>query len=288
VAPVFRTRSDADFKAMRFETEVVEFSTAVLNDDFDSTAALEQSIVTQILELPLSVNVVARHKEFIEEALRPEWWQTPTEEKLADLVSRLAPLMRFRERRRDPIMKLNIKDLVMVKEWIEFGPEHERLSTSAYRDKVEAYVRELLADNPVLQKIQAGETVTGEELDDLARLLESSDAHVTEDLLRKVYDHRSAHFLQFIRHILGLEKLDSWPSTVTRAFDDFISAHTTLTALQIRFLQTLRTFILQTGKVRREDLIDAPFTQLHPDGIRGIFPPAGIQEILTMVDGLAA
>ena len=101
-------------------------------------------------------------------------------------------------------------------------------------------MRELLADNPVLQKIQAGETVTGEELDDLARLLESSDAHVTEDLLRKVYDHRSAHFLQFIRHILGLEKLDSWPSTVTRAFDDFISAHTTLTALQIRFLQTSR------------------------------------------------
>ena len=288
VAPVFRTRSDADFKAMRFETEVVEFSTAVLNDDPDMTNALEESIVMQILELPLTVNLVARQREFIEEALRPEWWQTPTEEKLADLVGRLAPLMRFRERRRVDIEKLNIQDLVMVKEWIEFGPEHERLSTSAYRDKVEAYVRELLADNPVLQKIQAGAPVTDEELDDLARLLESSDAHVTEDLLRKVYDHRSAHFLQFIRHILGLEKLDSWPTTVTRAFDAFISAHTTLTALQIRFLQTLRTFILQTGAVRREDLIDAPFTQLHPDGIRGIFPPAGIQEILTMVGELAA
>jgi len=92
-------------------------------------------------------------------------------------------------------------------------------------------------------------------------------------LLRKVYHHRSADFVRLLRHVLGVERLESWPEAVTQAFDAFIAAHTTLTGLQIRFLQTLKTFILQTGKLAKEDLVAPPFTQLHPRGIRGVFKP---------------
>ena len=102
VAPVMRTRSSADFKAMRFETEVVEIGTALLNDDSETFTAIEESLLAQISELPLSVNVVALEKDFIEEVLRPQWWKVPTEEKLAELVKRLAPRMQYRQRRRDP------------------------------------------------------------------------------------------------------------------------------------------------------------------------------------------
>lgn len=99
-----------------------------------------------------------------------------------------------------------------------------------------------------------------------AELLASRDPYVTEELLRKVYDNRRAHFIQFIKHILGLEKLSPWAETVTKAFDDFIAQHTTLTEMQIRFLQTLRTFVLQTGKIAKQDLIAAAFTQIRPKG----------------------
>jgi type I restriction enzyme R subunit len=288
VAPVMRTRSAAEFKAMRFETEVVEIGTALLNDDSETFTAIEESLLAQILELPLTVNVVALEKDFIEEVLRPQWWKAPTEEKLAELVKRLGPLMQYRQRRRDPMMHLNIGDLVASKDWVEFGPEHERLTSSVYREKVEAYIRELVDANPVLQKIRAGEPVTEAELQELAAILREHDPRVTEDLLRKVYDHRTARFVQFIRHILGLERLESWSTTVTRAFDAFIVDHNGMTALQIRFVQTLRTFILQTGKIEKQDLIDAPFTQIHPQGIRGVFPPAQIDEILQFVNRLAA
>ena len=128
-----------------------------------------------------------------------------------------------------------------------------------------------------------GEDISESEIRDLARLLEGQVLHVTEDRLRKVYDHKTARFIQFIRHILGLERLESWSETVTSAFDEFIAQHTTFSALQIRFLQTLKTFILQTGKVERENLIAQPFTNLHPQGIRGLFEPYQIQEIMTFV-----
>jgi type I restriction enzyme R subunit len=158
------------------------------------------------------------------------------------------------------------------------------MTTSAYREKVETYIRGLVAENRVLQKLQEGEEISESEIRDLARLLEGQVLHVTEDRLRKVYDHKTARFIQFIRHILGLEKLESWSETITHAFDEFIAQHTTFSALQMRFLQTLKTFILQTGKVERENLIAQPFTNLHPQGIRGLFLPSQIQEIMTFVE----
>jgi type I restriction enzyme R subunit len=103
-------------------------------------------------------------------------------------------------------MKLDIQDLVAVKEVIEFGRDHERMTSSVYRERVEARVRALVAENPVLQKIQAGKSITAAELRRLAAVLARENPEITEEHLRRAYDHRTAHFIQFIRHILGLER----------------------------------------------------------------------------------
>ncbi|MDY6990078.1 MAG: DEAD/DEAH box helicase family protein, partial [Thermodesulfobacteriota bacterium] len=283
IAPILRARSDADFKAMRFETEVVELGTAVLAKHEEAFEGIKESILTQISELPLTVNLVAKEQDFIKEVQTPHWWATPSEEKLSALVEHLAPLMRFRQKRRGPMMTLDIEDFLTVKEWVEFGPDRERMSTWAYRERVEAHIRALVAENKVLQKLKAGRPISEPEIRELAHLLEAQSPHVTEDLLRKVYDHKTARFIQFIRHILGLEKLEPWSETVTHAFDAFIAQHTTFSSLQIQFLQTLKTFILQTGKVEKENLIAQPFTNLHPQGIRGVFQPSEIEEIMGFV-----
>jgi len=288
IAPVLRVRTGLDVKSIRFETDVVELGTALLTENKAAFEAIRESLVEQVSELPLTVNIVAHEKALIEEVLRPIWWTSITEEKMQAMIARLAPLMRYRQRSRDAMVKLNIEDLVAIKETIEFGPEHERLSTSAYRERLEAYVRELAENNPVLQKIRDDEKVSPSEIHELAKLLEEQSLHVTEDVLRKVYDHKTARFIQFMRHILGLEKLESWTESVTSAFDAFIAEHNTFTELQIRFLRTLQTFILQTGKVERHHLIDAPFTGIHPQGIRGVFKPDEINEVIGLAEKLAA
>jgi len=288
IAPVLRARSGEDFKAMRFETEVVELGAALLTENLDVFEAIRESILAQVTELPLTVNIVAREKELIEEVQQSGWWLAPSEDDLQLLVDRLAPLMKYRTKRSPAMVLLDIEDALQVKETIEFGPEKEKVSTRVYRERIEAYIRTLVNENPVLQKIQRGEEVSDSEIMELARILRSQDPYVTEELLRKVYDHKTARFIQFIRHILGLEMLGSWPETLTRAFDEFISTHTDFTSLQIRFLMTLRTFLIQTGKVEKSNLIKAPFTQIHPMGIRGVFKPAEIEEIVRFADSLTA
>lgn len=288
IAPLMRARPGVQIKNMRFETEVVELSTALLTENQDAFTALQESLVAQVTELPLTVNVVKAEQDLIDDVLRPAWWTEPTDDKLAALRTRLAPLMRYRQRRRDPMMMLDLGDATVIKETVEFGPEHERMDTAVYRERVEDTVRALVEENAVLQKLQRGEEPTEQEIFELAELLQAQDLHITEDLLRKVYDHKAARFVQFMRHILGLEELVSWSETVTGAFDAFIAEHNTLTELQIRFLHMLRTFLLQTGRLERRDLTGAPFTQIHPRGIRGVFGGPQLKEVLDFAEGLVA
>ncbi|MBU0676489.1 MAG: DEAD/DEAH box helicase family protein [Verrucomicrobia bacterium] len=286
IAPVLRARSGGDFKAMRFEKDAVDLSTAHLAGNEQAYEAIKESVKEQVSELPLTVNLVAVEKEFIEAVLHEHWWTTVDDAAFDELTSRLAPLMKFRQKPRGPMETLHLDDLVAIKEKIEFGPAHERMSTTAYREKVEQHIRELVAANRVLQKIRDGEAVTDDEVAELAELLEGQDPYITEKLLQQIYDNKKAHFIEFIQHILGIRTLTTWTEEVRQSFDDFMGEHTNLTQLQIQFLLTLRTFILQAGKFEKKDLVEPPFTQLHPQGVRGIFEASSIEEILDFASKL--
>ncbi len=286
VAPILRARSEADFKALRFETEVVELGCALLANNKEAFEAIKQSLQSQVSELPLTVNIVAKEKDLISAVQFEDWWLQPTEEKLRLLVERLAPLMKYRQVDRGSLTRLDLQDISSEREWVEFGPGHERLAVSAYRDKAEALVRDLLEKNLVLQKIEEGEPVSEDELHDLADILERNALHLNVDVLRRLYDNKRASFIQFIRHMLGRERLEPWAQTVTKEFDEFIALHNTFSSQQIQFLQTLRTFVIQTGEVSRESLISQPFTNIHPRGILGLFQPSQRQEIENFIQGM--
>jgi type I restriction enzyme, R subunit len=149
-------------------------------------------------------------------------------------------------------------------------------------------ITELTEHNPVLLKIKSGMEITPAEADELAEMLHAEHPHITEDLLRQVYKNRKARFIQFIRHILGIEILKSFPETVSEAFDQFIRQHSNLSSRQLEFLNLLKGFIIEREKVEKKDLISAPFTVIHPQGIRGVFSPAEINEILQLTMRLAA
>lgn len=280
IAPILRARYGVDYKAMRFEIDITDLSTAYILANAETVEILRESIIEQVSELPLGINTVSNEKDLIEDIQSNRFWSSLEDDKLYDAVKRLGPLMRYREQVKSEIEKLNLEDIVSKKEWVEFGPEHERLTTFAYRDRVEKLINSLKEENPIIQKIASGEEVTETELGQLEKALQEHEPYVTEQLLQKVYDNQSATFVQFIKHILGLEKLSTWTEEVTLKFDRFISEHNNYyTSKQIQFLEALRTFILQTRAIEKKDLISPPFTQFHTRGIQGLFTPSEIAEI---------
>jgi type I restriction enzyme R subunit len=289
VKPLFRTVADADFKAMRFEKDIVEVSLAHLANEKDKYETLKDSIIEEIGELPLSVNIVAKEEPLIKNAQTNHFWATITEEKFDELIQKIASLMKFRESV-IPLgpARFNFKDIVSEKEFIEFGPQHEALSVARYRELVEQKINALVSSSPILQKLKQGLAITNEEAEQLAEELHNEHPHITIDLLRKVYDNRKAELFQFIRHILGIEQLETFAITVTNAFDDFVSRHSYLTSRQLQFLDLLKSFVLEKGDVSKRNLIESPFTMIHPEGIRGIFNNKEINEILSLTQKVLA
>lgn len=289
VKPLLRTVSDVDFKAMRFEKDIVEVSLAHLAGETEKFETLKESIIEEIGELPLSINIVAREQELIRQAQSNHYWSTINEDKFEELIQKLSPLMKFREAV-IPLVpaKFNLKDIVAEKEFIEFGPQHEALSVAKYRELVEKKINELVSSSPILQKLKQGQEITTDEAEQLAEELHNEHPHITIDLLRKVYNHRKAALVQFIKHILGIEQLETFAETVTKAFDDFIAKHSYLTSRQLQFLDLLKNFVLEKGDVSKRNLIESPFTMLHPEGIRGIFNQKEIDEILSLTEQVLA
>ena len=289
IKPLFRAISGVDFKAMRFERDLLEFSLTRLRDERKQAEAIRLAIVEQISELPLSINFVRDEEVLIRAAQANHYWAQIDESGMDELNTKLGPLMRFRDAGSTlgPTI-LNLQDAVRSKEMVEFGPSHAAVSISRYREMVEATIEALTQNNPILLKIKNGQPVTQGEADALAELLHEEHPHITEDLLRLVYKNRKAVFIQFIRHIFGIEILKSFPDAVSEAFDKFLQRHSNLSSKQLEFLMLLRDFIIEREKVERKDLISSPFTVLHPRGIQGLFTPSEIAEILQLTEKIAA
>ncbi|WP_271767956.1 type I restriction endonuclease subunit R [Aquimarina algiphila] len=290
ILPLFRTVSQVDFKAMRFKKDVLETSLAFLEKDQERFEILKEDIQEQVALLPLSVNTVAKETSLIKKALSNKYWAIIDDPTFDILSKKLAPLMRYIEKVSggSGIDHLNLKDLVTTKEFVEFGPQHESVSISRYREMVEEKITEMLDRNPILQKIKNGGSITPQEAEELAEELYNEDPHITEALLQKVYKNQHANFIQFIKHVLGIEVLESFEETVSKKVAAFITKQTQLTTRQIEFLNLLRDYVIERGQIHKRNLLEAPFTVIHPKGIQGIFTPNEIKEIVTLTEQLVA
>ncbi len=288
IAPLMRTRTGEDYKAMSFELKVLHYSIAKLDEQAGQDKkikTLEEVLIEMVSDLPLSVNVVAKEKELIEEILNNGYLEKADEEALEVLIQKIAPLMKYREEGINPDQdSLDLRDITSEKQFIKFGPAHERITIQKYREKVEVLVKNLEAENEILQKIKQGADITQEEVEELADTLNEYDPYPTEENLQKAYDARKVMFLDLIKYIMGIGGLVTFSEKVSEAFAEFIAEHNTLASNQIQFLIVLRDFIINNGKLTKKDLVSEPFTKLHARGFLGLFTPQLQTEILSFTN----
>jgi len=288
IAPLMRTRTGEDYKAMSFELRVIQYSIAKLSQDKSKdkkVTTLEEVIVEMVSDLPLSVNVVAREKDLIEAVVNNGFLAKANEKDLDILIEKIAPLMKYREEGIKPKQdSFDLRDITSEKEYIKFGPANERVTIQKYREKVEALVKKLEEENETLQKIKNGESISSDEVEELAQTLEEYEPYPTEENLQKAYDARRVSFLDLIKYIMGIGGLVTFPEKVSEAFAEFIADHNTFTAKQIQFLHTLQTFIIENGSLTKKDLVQEPFTKIHENGFLGLFDKHMQQEIMQFTD----
>ncbi len=288
IAPLMRTRTGEDYKAMSFELKVMQYSIAKFSqadNQEKKVSALENVLIEMVSDLPLTVNVVANEKDLIEEVLHSGYLAKATDADLDVLIDRIAPLMKYREEGIKPSQDaFDLRDITSEKMYIKFGPANERVTIQKYREKVEALIKKLEEENDTLRRIKNGDSITGEEIDELAQTLAEYEPYPTEENLQKAYDARQVRFLDLIKYIMGIGGLVTFPEKVSVAFAEFIADHNTLSSKQIQFLQTLQTFIIENGSLTKKDLVQEPFTKIHENGILGLFDKSMQFEILNFTN----
>lgn len=290
VKQLMRTVSRPDFKTLRFVRDIVRISISKLEGDQEQYDAMAFGVRERISELPLTVNVIAKEKNLIEETQTNRYWHDADEHEFNRMIDQIAPLMEYLDSTWIPTSdkeNLNLSDKTVSKEWVQFGPENASLRISQYREMVEKRIQELTTTSPLLQKVQRGEVLDEIEIEELSTLLYNEPPHITLDLLRKVYTHRKAQLFDFLKHILNIEPLEDYTETVSRIVSEFVKDHNYLDSRQLEFLQMLKNYLIDRDEFDPENLAAAPFTRIHPEGILGLFNPNEIEEILTLIERAA-
>jgi type I restriction enzyme R subunit len=212
------------------------------------------------------------------------FWDNLDLDRLDILQNTFAPLMRFRERERGELVKLNLPDQIGNRRWIIYGPSGEGAFAESYREQVEAWVRSLVDNLPALMKLKRGELLDDKDIEEVGKALNQADLFITEFTLQEAYQQPSATLTDFLRHIIGIAKLPSQEEKIKAAFDGFIAEHGYMSASQINFLRAVRAAVLRQQKITRDRLHQPPLSRLG--SVESLFTPKDIEEIIDFANNL--
>ena len=282
LAPLLRFLPEVNLKVMVFESRTEQLALAHLTGDAATIEHLREKISEDVRALPAALPEVQAQAETIGWVQSDGFWDHLDYARIMQVQSALAPLMRYREIRKQNIVRLELHDKIVQQLWIAYGPTGEGAFVQTYRGEVEAYVRDLAARLPALQKVQQGADLSDDEVDALVRELNQADLFITEDTLRRAYEQPSAHLIDFLRHILKVAELPNREAEITRAFETFIQTHPQYRASQLQFLRLVRSAAIARARLTTESFTLLPFSRIGPVDV--LFTPQQLAEIVSFAN----
>jgi len=241
---------------------------------------LKGEILNRISSLKTNLNQVKAKAKILSQVITDEYWNSISFEKLESLRLELRSIMKFREGEEIdpvPIPKIDVSDSELEIE--EYHVRNKSLEMAAYKERVEDVLLRLFDKSETLQKIKKGVAVNESDIQELISLVLTQYKDVNLELLKEFYPETTDHLDLAIRRIIGLD-----PKYLDEQFKKFIHQSPDLNPTQIKFIQMLQNHIAKYGAIKLETLFEPPFTNIHSEGIYGIFPDSNqINQIISLV-----
>lgn len=242
---------------------------------------LRGDLVNAVNRLRMNLNPVKEKAATIKQVKDPAFWDTVDLPALENIRVELRSIMQYTEGsgiEQTPPKYTNVdEDEAEVQTFLRSSGVVS-IDQAAYRERVEAALRELFDKDPTLQKIRKGEPVSEGDLERLVSLVLTKHPDVDLHVLEEFYPDLAEHLDVIIRSIIGMEE-----DAVRERFQTFVQKQPKLSANQTKFLDLLQNLIAKNGGIEMEQLVDAPFTSLNADGIFGLFPNEGQREDLLSI-----
>ncbi|MDR2415062.1 MAG: hypothetical protein LBD75_00115 [Candidatus Peribacteria bacterium] len=205
-------------------------------------------------------------------------------EKLNQLKKEFTSLMKYKDLQKPGILLTDLEDKIIVRRWIEYA-EGKKMESDKYRSAFVQELNEQVQSSPALQNILNNQVVERKDIRDLEQLLEKSDYRFSTSLLRKVIQSPTADFEQLIRVALGKGNLPGWEQEVQELFEQYIQQKN-FSAVQIRFLQIVKSLIIQKKKVDYEMLYSPVFESVFGVGaFERLFKEEEAERLMEFLEG---
>lgn len=155
----------------------------------------------------------------------------------------------------------SLEDEIRRRETITVGPEGLAIDRQTYQEKWAERILSLGKTDAVVQRIFAGEHVTDEEWEDLARRLNSPEFYFQEAALRKAFEQPTGSLSDFIRAAVGVFKFPTREERVDRAFNTWLTEHSKDTnPEQAQMLRLLKSRVLAGEPIEMKLFSMPPFS----------------------------
>ena len=144
-----------------------------------------------------------------------------------------------------------------------------------YRKKVESYIR-ANEDHVAIAKLKRNLPLTETDLAALETMLFEAEEIESRERFEQVYG-KDRSLKLFIRQLVGLDR-----NAAKDAFSQYLIG-STLTAGQIRFVETIIDYLTQNGVMNPGLLYEQPFTNIHSGGLDGVFADKEADAIVAIV-----
>jgi type I restriction enzyme R subunit len=265
IAPLMQwvnIRGRADAKAFDLRVALTQTALFVEGAQFED---LRDDIQEQVSLLPMHLNQVRRKAEIIKQVLQQKFWKSVSFDQLENIRTELRGIMKFMERSKVdppliPVIDVNDTDVQLERRKTSLTA----MDMEAYRRRLHAVLEPLFAENPTLKKIRTGETVTEAEMKTVLSTAVAQVPNVEYDDLMEFYPE-AAPLEVILRSIVGMDI-----EVVKEKFAEF-QAKYSLNKMQRHFLMILQRIISKNGAIKIAQLYDPPFTDLHANGLDGVF-----------------
>ncbi|WP_414569409.1 DEAD/DEAH box helicase family protein [Nostoc sp. CCY 9925] len=227
------------------------------------------------LEEKQTIPMVKAKLELIADIQTESWWQDITPELIEQMRRQLRDLVKFVDPQEQQIVYTNFEDELGEIVETDVPTKQTGFSPYQYRKKVEAYIREH-ENHIAIAKLKRNVPLTESDLLSLEELLFNAEAIESQERFEEVYG-KNLSLKLFIRQLVGLDR-----NAAKQAFGRYLEG-SSFNATQIRFVETIIDYLTQNGVMDAGLLYEPPFTDLHYEGLDGVFGADDADGIVSIV-----
>jgi type I restriction enzyme R subunit len=230
----------------------------------------------QRLEQKRTVPMVKAQLPLIEELQTETWWTDVTPEILETIRRDLRDLIKFIDREEQVIVYTDFIDELEDLDEVSVPTHQTGFSKEQYCKKVETYIHEN-QNHVAIAKLKRNVALTDSDVTALSTMLYSSQVVESVEQFQQVYG--AVNIKSFIRQLVVLDR-----KAAKQAFNKYLQTQN-FGANQIRFVEMIIDYLTQNGVMDPGKLYEAPFTNLHQDGLDGLFSnDSDIEGIIAIVN----